>query len=562
MKALLRDLQDTSRLDSINEGALLCMATAPERAIQLAENAVLRRKSEQGDDHIDTLLSMLQLACMHTAAGNHAAAIQQVEASVAELNKVGKGKPTQSHVAQQPCIQHLAHAHFTIDEPCAPTVHVTAAQAIKLQEQSRCRWLCTEGHQDTHKAFNMQTIAWLYGQAQQYPSAIRFARLAGDDFERTLGLHHCDTLQNTDILANYLSLGGEHAEAIRLQKMVLDTRSRDPAEDHPSTTLALYHLAQCYVRAEKYTQAIEHAEKASRRLADVFGHEDKRTMACLCDLASVYKAIGQHTESLRIGKKILPGCQKVMGEKAYVTLRVMSDLAGNHAKLGRREEAIHLWRTVWRTGKRAFGDDSPVVLDSMHGLTCAYSDEGQQTEAIVHGEVYVPQWRRIYGDSSPQALDGMEALALSYVKAGRYAKAVQLGEVRLVQTRKLFGEVSERALAVARDLACDYAKVKRYDEAINLGREVLKARESKHGETNVLTIDAMHNLACHYSESGQATEALILAHSMVERIHRTAGLPEIEIARGIAALNYFKSIVPPTARRRERPPNHRNVSRE
>jgi tetratricopeptide (TPR) repeat protein len=230
-----------------------------DRALRLHEQVLKARRAKLGDDHPDTLLSMINLASSYWAAGQNDRAIPLYE-------------------------------------------QVLKAQRAKLGDD----------HPGT--LITMNNLGTAYRDAGQVDRALALHEQVLKVQRAKLGDDHPDTLISLHNLAAALRESGQVDRAIPLHEQALNALGAKLGEDHPSTLRFQRGFAQTYEKAGRYRDA----EPLYRKTVEAAGRQRPRndrfyaeSLAmlgrCLNRQDKDAEAVPILRECLEIKEKTLPG---------------------------------------------------------------------------------------------------------------------------------------------------------------------------------------------------------------------------------------------------------------
>ncbi|KAH8806711.1 hypothetical protein DL96DRAFT_1717652 [Flagelloscypha sp. PMI_526] len=161
--------------------------------------------------------------------------------------------------------------------------------------------------------------------------------------QKELGLRHPDTPTSMNNLARKYSDLGQHGDALKLERQVLELRIQILCEDHPSTFVSLYNLATTYSGLGQYSDALTLEKRVVALRRQTMGEEHTDTLRSMHNLACTYSDLGQHMEALKLGEQII--------------LSSMNTVAGTYSDLGRHKDALELNERTLTLRRSVLGPD-------------------------------------------------------------------------------------------------------------------------------------------------------------------------------------------------------------
>ncbi|WP_370968217.1 FxSxx-COOH system tetratricopeptide repeat protein [Amycolatopsis sp. cg9] len=231
-----------------------------ERARELDEDTLARRKRVLGEDHPDTLNSALGLALDLSDLGEYERARELDEDTLARRKRV-------------------------LGEDHPDTLNSALSLAIDLGglgDHQRAREL----NEDT------------------------FTRR-----KRVLGEDHPDTLLAANNLATCFTNLGEYQRARELDEDTLARRKRVLGEDHPDTLVSASNLAICFLNLGEYQRARELDEDTLARRKRVLGEDHPDTLNSAHNLVVGLTRLGEHERARELDEDTLARRNRVVGDE-------------------------------------------------------------------------------------------------------------------------------------------------------------------------------------------------------------------------------------------------------
>ena len=250
-------------------------------ARKLQERVLEACRRLMGEEHLDTLAAMNNLAVMMKAQGDLAGA-RELEERVLEG------------------LRHL----LGVEHPDTLTAMNNLAQTLWAQGD-------------------------LAGARKLQERVLRALR-------RLLGEEHLDTLTAMNNLAGTMKAQGDLAGARELQERVLRARRRLLGEEHPNTLRAMNNLAGTMYAQGDLAEARTLQERVLEGLRRVLGEEHPETLRAMNNLAGTLCDQGV-LEARTLQEQVLEGLRRVLGEEHPDTQRAMNNLAQMTAAVSKSE---------------------------------------------------------------------------------------------------------------------------------------------------------------------------------------------------------------------------------
>jgi tetratricopeptide (TPR) repeat protein len=185
-----------------------------------------------------------------------------------------------------------------------------------------------------------------------------------DRSARSLGTTHPDTLARRNVLAG--ALRGSPARLTEAERMYLALLDDIGSAGDDTTDLAMavrHNLAAVLTHQGKHTEALELnrvlVEARSRQLGD--DHPD--TLVSRHNHAVVLNSLGHAAEAEPLLAGVLDDYRRVFGPRHAATLGVQVDLAALRANQGRNTEAVPLLSDAIEGYRSTHGPDHPLVRE-------------------------------------------------------------------------------------------------------------------------------------------------------------------------------------------------------
>ena len=302
------------------------LGLVPETVAVWEKTCVLHRK-ELGEDHIETLESMNNLAMACLDAG-------QLDRAISLFEQVLKERQT------------------------------------KLGDD----------HPDTLGSMN--NLALAYQAAGQLDRAIPLHEQALKAWQAKLGDDHPDTLTAMDSLAVAYEKSGRLDRAIPFGEQALKGRQTKLGDDHPDTLRAMDNLALAYQAAGQLDRAIPLHEQALKGRQTKLGDDHPDTLGSMNNLAGAYFAAGQFDRAIPLFEQVLKAAQAKLGEDHPNTLLVQRNLARTYEKAQRGQDAELLYQKTVEAAGRQKPRNARFYSDSLAMLGRYLIRQGKHAEAV------------------------------------------------------------------------------------------------------------------------------------------------------------------------------------
>ncbi|KIJ49330.1 hypothetical protein M422DRAFT_246422 [Sphaerobolus stellatus SS14] len=451
-----------------------------EDVINFQKEIIARRQNHLGEEHLNTLESITNLASTYYHQG------QWTKAEELHLKvwKISRDKLGEAHTDTITGMANLASTYRHQGQ-------WTEAEELELKVWQIRRDKLGEAHPDT--ITSMANLASTYWKQGQWTDAEELELKVWQIRRGKLGEAHPDTISSMANLASTYCSQGRWTEAEELQLNVWQMRRDKLGEAHLDTITSMANLASTYHHQGRWTEAEELELKVWQIWRDKLGETHPYTITTMANLASTYLNQGRWTEAEELQLKVWQIRRDKLGEAHPDTITNMANLASTYRHQGRWTETEELQLKVWQIRRDKLGEAHPDTITSMASLASTYRYQGRWTEAE---ELQLKVWqisRDKLGEAHPDTITGMEAEEL---------------ELKVWQIRRdKLGEAHPDTITSMANLASTYWNQGRWTEAEELQLKVWQIRRDKLGEAHPDTITGMANLASTYHHQGRWTEA-------------------------------------------------------
>jgi tetratricopeptide (TPR) repeat protein len=390
------------------------------QAKQWYQRCVEECRRRLGDEHLDTLTSLSNLAATLSDQGDYGGARQLQE----HVLKVRRRVLGEEHPDTLRSMNNLA---YTL------SAQGDYGGACKLQEQVLVvsRRVLGEEHPDTLRSMNNLASTLKsqgnYGGVHQLQEQVLVASC------RVLGEEHPDTLSSMNNLANTLYDLGDYSGARQLQEQVLEVRRRVLGEEHLDTLSSVNNLASTLSSQADYAEARSLQEQVLKGYRRVLGEEHPDTLSSMNNLANTLSCLGDYSGACQLQEQVLEVRRRVLGEEHPSTFRTMGNIASVLSSQGDYSGARSLEEQVLVLSQRVLGEEHPSTLRAMGNLASTLYFQGDNARARQLQEQVYEVSHRVLGDEHPDTLKSMNNLASTLHSQGDYEQA-ELLYVQVVVT--------------------------------------------------------------------------------------------------------------------------------
>ncbi|MEU6277179.1 toll/interleukin-1 receptor domain-containing protein, partial [Streptomyces populi] len=249
-----------------------------------------------------------------------------------------------------------------------------------------------------------------------------------------------ESLALLDSVARYDYESGQPASASHHYQRLIDARTTQLGEDHPSTLATRSDLANAYRSAGDLGRAIPLLEETLTDSVRVLGEDHPNTLIFRNSLATAYQSAGDLGRAIPLFEQTLTDRVRVLGEDHPNTLTSRNNLAYAYRSAGDLGGALPLYEQTLTDSVRVLGEDHPDTLISRNNLASAYYVAGDLGQAILLFEQTLTDSVRVLGEDHPNTLTYRNNLAHAYYVAGDLGQAILLFEQTLTDSVRVLGE--------------------------------------------------------------------------------------------------------------------------
>ena len=324
----------------------------------------------------------------------------------------------------------------------------------------------------------MHSLGSTYDDLGQHTKALELQLQTLQLRTEVLGADHLDTLSAMNSLADTYGELGLPEKALSLQIPLLKMRRAALGEDHPSTLNTKNNLAKTYDDLGQYDKAVTLNEDALALRRAKLGVEHPETLRAMNNLAVTYVALGQYDKALALNEQTLQLRRAKLGDAHPQTLSSMANLASNYSYLEQFTKALALHEQTFELMRANLGQSHPNTLVAMNNLAATYTKLGQHTKALTLKEQTLEIRRVTLGQSHPSTLTSMNNLANTYIFLGQPDRALQLNEQALQLQRARLGTDHPDTLRAMNNLAVMYYTNRQESRALTLVTEIQRGSEN------------------------------------------------------------------------------------
>ena len=250
-----------------------------EKSVTVFERARDLHFRELGEDHEDTLRSMVDLTFAYRSAGRREEALSLLEHTL-ELQKTKLGP---KHLDTLRSLGALGEAYLSAGR---------IAEALPLVTRTLELLKAKLGPDHPETLAAMSNLAGAYKSAGRLPEALLLFEETLDLARNKLGLEDVLTLALMNNLGTAYHAAGKLADAVTLLEQTLELRKTKFGPEHPSTLLSASNLASAYTSEGRLEKAWPLYEQTVELMRAKLGPEHEYTLKTVNGLAMAYQSAG------------------------------------------------------------------------------------------------------------------------------------------------------------------------------------------------------------------------------------------------------------------------------
>jgi serine/threonine protein kinase/tetratricopeptide (TPR) repeat protein len=466
-----------------------------QEAFKLREEALARCKAKLGPDHDLTLGMMHNLAVSYSRLGRHQEALQLDRDTLILIR--AKFGPTHPHTLGS--MNNLAGAFANLG-------NYTDAAKIAAETLALRKAALGPSHPDTLATMN--GLASNYVSLGRLPEALQLHQEALALRKAILGPVHRDTIETMFSLATTYEALGRHADALKLREETLALETVTLDVDHPARLASMHNLAESYRNLGRFREALKLHEETLKLRKAKLGPDHPMTFTSMNNLANTYYALRQYDEALKLYTESLALRRAKLGPEHSDTLGSLCNVAHCYAAMDRHVDAIKIYEEALPVMKAKIPNHA-YTFTCMDNLATSYRALNRLDDACQLFEQTLALRKSRLGPTHPDTFLTMGILAETYRAVGRQGDALDLQKQLLAPAKESLGPDRTDIHESLQDIMRGYSALRRYADMLKLYEEwlpVMRTRMPDHS----FTFLCMNNMASSYASLGRFPEALKL----------------------------------------------------
>ncbi|MGJ8636906.1 MAG: tetratricopeptide repeat protein [Phycisphaerales bacterium] len=392
---------------TLRQLGLTDLATDPlSRALKI-------RRTELGDEHLDTLNTINELAGLLKVQGKLTEAEQYYQESLEAHRRV------------------LGNDHQS-------TLTTIGNMGLLLQEQGKL----TEAEQYFREA--------LEGSR----------RVHADD--------HMKMIRSLENLGGLFHEKRKLVEAEPYYEEVLELKRRNLGDDHPSTLNTIANMGHLLHQQERQAEAEPYYKEALESRRRILGDNHPSTLVLINNMGALLRDQGKLAEAESYYRESLERGRDVFGDDHPTTLMMLNNMGGLLGTQGKLVEAESYYQLSLEGNRRVLGDDHPNTLDSMNNIGWLLQHQGKLAEAEPYYQKVLDGRRKIEPEGGQRVDMALLGLGSILIEQDKYADAEPIWRECLESIRRKLPEGSWFIWNMQSELGETLAKQSKFIEAEKL----------------------------------------------------------------------------------------------
>ena len=313
---------------------------------------------------------------------------------------------------------------------------------------------------------------------------------------------------------------GDFDGALRIERAVLEVRTRLLRDDHPHTLVARSNIGLWMAASGDVAAAEDELRSTLEDRQRVLGPRHAETISTQVELANLLYREGDVVGAKALEEQVLEARRRTLGDTHPDTLTAMRNLVISQRALQQYDEAVPLLRELAEVAGSQEGVRSPGHLDARQALALSLFDAGEVAEALAVQRAVVADWAAT--PDEPGGFAAQFVLGCWLRESGDLAGAREVEQQSLSGRARVLGPDDLETLDSAANLAVTLFQLNDLVGSKALFADVVERRRRVLGPDHADTLSAE-----------RALDSAELAG--VELPDDRRGLPSVVAPTGIAA---------------------------
>ncbi len=408
-------------------------------SLPLQEAALSTRRRVLGDEHPDTILSVINTGVLLRSQGKLPEAEVRYRQALETSRRVLGGEHPDTLTA-------IHNMGFLLQEQGK----YNEAERYCLEALEKRRRIRGREHPETltsvsNMGYQLQIQGKLTEAEPYWVEALEISR-------RVLGQEHPDTLAAINNMGFLRRAQGRFAESESFFREGLAVRRRVLGEDHPDTLTSIGNMGSSLRAQGKLTEAGQLFGEALDKARRVLGEEHPYTLIAINNMGFLLRAQGKYSDAEVYAREALEKSRRVLGESHPDSLRCMNNMGILLQAQGKPKEAEPYLREALEKRRSALGPDHSDTLSSITTMASVLRAQGKLSDAEPLAREAMERSRRVLGEEHSRTLGAINSFAALLREQGKLTQAAAHFQGLLDTNRRLRGELHKDTLDCYRNL--------------------------------------------------------------------------------------------------------------
>lgn len=453
-------------------------------AIAALEQKLAKEREAYGHDHAIALATLGQLAELHEACDDLAAARKVWEEVLATRTRLAGAKHWQATDAR------LGLARLTHLEAMTPAQRQQVVEAAALRAQvkdlgdkgknaealplaQRALELRREllGEEDPDAIMSLKDVGWMLRDLARHDEAEPLLRRTVELRKKVLGEDHPEYGYSLNVLGWLYFYRNDYSESESCFRQALAVYEQAGDEKSADHAMTLNNLGEISLARDEFDRATEWYLQALAVRKRSVGDKHSDYARSLRDLAAVHLIRGDFVQAEHLLRQAQTILQETLGERHRDYFWTLNGLANVYQSQGDYAQAEAMCRELVTLFEEHSGKESEPYANALHNLAVVCKKHGNLDEAErLHREALAIR-ERILGEIDPDIAYSYGNLGLLLLERGEFAEAEKCQRRALEIRKQLYGASHSEYASSLEDLAAVEAHQGKFKEAEQLYRQ-------------------------------------------------------------------------------------------
>lgn len=464
------------------------------KALPLAQSAVNIRQELLGNDHIETLDALDELANNYLAIGE----LNKSEEILTQIYHTRSRVQGEDHPKTLIAMSNLGNSYRTQNK-------LSDAETVLTDVLERNMRVVGPEERQTLVAKNI--LGFVYISQGKINKTLPLWKECYEIGMRKFGPTDKDTIVWTNNYAGVLQAQGKYTEAEPLFREIVETSRKLKGETHTQTIQITNMLCTNLARQSRFAEAAEIYSESCKKATAALGPLHPTTLKAKTGYGDLLSIMARHSEAEPLLREALAAYTDKLGPSHPDTTSVATSLAQLLFNTQRTDEAISLQKEILAARTEKFGPDHPDTLIVKNNLSNSYMSKKMMDEAEALLKEVIEARIRVSGPENFETLIAQSNMSRLLNTREKYAEAEALARDVLTKMEKVMQPLSVARLNHIATLANIISKSGRPKEAISYYRTTLDGFIEVYGKQGTYVVICTLHLARTQAAAGEYAPA-------------------------------------------------------